>query len=96
MDACIGASFTSAVKSRKLARRIARAVYERGRMNEARHHAEKPTLFDTARLDALLGIDVLVATSKHNVQYLLGGYRFSLLPIRSPSALLQITSVNRL
>ena len=34
--------------------------------------------FDTARLDALLddaGIDVLLATSKHNVQYLLGGYR---------------------
>ena len=31
------------------------------------------------RLDALLegqGIDVLVATSKHNVQHLLGGYRF--------------------
>jgi Xaa-Pro aminopeptidase len=35
--------------------------------------------FDSARLDALLdeaGIDVLIATSKHNVQYLLGGYRF--------------------
>ena len=35
--------------------------------------------FDTAKLDELLdqaGIDVLVATSKHNVQYLLGGYRF--------------------
>jgi Xaa-Pro aminopeptidase len=34
--------------------------------------------FDTARLDTLLdnaGIDVLLATSKHNVQYLLGGYR---------------------
>jgi len=39
----------------------------------------KPIPFDTARLDALLdeaGIDVLVATSKHNVQYLLGGYTF--------------------
>src|SRR5262245_25707900 len=39
----------------------------------------KPLPFDAARLDALLddaGIDVLVATSKHNVQYLLGGYRF--------------------
>ena len=39
-----------------------------------------PTIpFDAAKLDALLeeaGIDVLVATSKHNVQYLLGGYRF--------------------
>jgi Xaa-Pro aminopeptidase len=35
--------------------------------------------FDARRLDDLLeqaGIDVLVATSKHNVQYLLGGYRF--------------------
>src|SRR5579862_9634916 len=35
--------------------------------------------FDTTRLDQLLGeanIDVLVATSKHNIQYLLGGYRF--------------------
>jgi len=48
-------------------------------MNEGRHDAVKPAPFDTARLDALLedeGIDVLVATSKHNVQYLLGGYRF--------------------
>lgn len=35
--------------------------------------------FDGARLDRLMeeaGIDVLLATSKHNVQYLLGGYRF--------------------
>jgi Xaa-Pro aminopeptidase len=35
--------------------------------------------FDTARLDQLLAdadIDVLVVTSKHNIQYLLGGYRF--------------------
>jgi Xaa-Pro aminopeptidase len=35
--------------------------------------------FDTAHLDRLMeeaGLDVLVATSKHNVQYLLGGYRF--------------------
>jgi Xaa-Pro aminopeptidase len=48
-------------------------------MNEAGHDAVKPAPFDTARLDALLedeGIDVLVVTSKHNVQYLLGGYRF--------------------
>ena len=39
----------------------------------------KPVPFDADRLDRLLdeaGIDVLVATSKHNVQYLLGGYRF--------------------
>ena len=39
----------------------------------------KPLPFDAAKLDNLLdeaGIDVLIATSKHNVQYLLGGYRF--------------------
>ena len=35
--------------------------------------------FDSDRLDTLLdevGIDVLIASSKHNIQYLLGGYRF--------------------
>ena len=34
--------------------------------------------FDTARLDKLMdeaGMDVLIASSKHNVQYLLGGHR---------------------
>src|SRR4029079_11929104 len=34
--------------------------------------------FDTARLDRLMdeaGLDVLIATSKHNIQYLLGGHR---------------------
>jgi Xaa-Pro aminopeptidase len=34
--------------------------------------------FDTARLDRLMddaGLDVLLATSKHNVQYLMGGHR---------------------
>ena len=39
----------------------------------------KPIPFDVNRLDKLLddaGIDVLVATSKHNVQYLLGDYKF--------------------
>jgi Xaa-Pro aminopeptidase len=39
----------------------------------------KPIPFDAAKLDTLLedaDIDVLIATSKHNVQYLLGGYRF--------------------
>ena len=37
-----------------------------------------PIPFDTKRLDALMdgaGIDVLIANSKHNVQYLLGGHR---------------------
>ncbi len=35
--------------------------------------------YEFAHLDDLMeaaGIDVLLATSKHNVQYLLGGYRF--------------------
>ena len=35
--------------------------------------------FDAARLDSLLEdaeLDLLIVTSKHNVQYLLGGYRF--------------------
>jgi Xaa-Pro dipeptidase len=35
--------------------------------------------FDASRLDLLMeqtGIDVLLVTSKHNTQYLLGGYRF--------------------
>ena len=35
--------------------------------------------FDAARLDSLLdeaGIDALIVTSKHNIQYLFGGYRF--------------------
>jgi Xaa-Pro aminopeptidase len=39
----------------------------------------KPIPFDTSRLDKFMddaGLDVIVATSKHNVQYLLGGYRF--------------------
>src|SRR5487761_18536 len=34
--------------------------------------------FDTARLDRFMddaGMDVLIATSKHNIQYLLGGHR---------------------
>ena len=39
----------------------------------------KPIPFDCNLLDRLLeeaGIDLLIATSKHNVQYLLGGYKF--------------------
>jgi Xaa-Pro aminopeptidase len=38
-----------------------------------------PIPFDAARLDALLdeaGIDALAVSSKHNIQYLFGGYRF--------------------
>src|ERR1700712_3230834 len=35
--------------------------------------------FDTGKLDRLMdeaGLDILIVTSRHNVQYLLGGYRF--------------------
>ena len=45
--------------------------------SETLERAEVP--FDVARVDRLMeeaGIDVLLATSKHNVRYLLGGYRF--------------------
>ncbi len=41
--------------------------------------AGRPLPFDQAKLDGLMdkaGIDVLLVTSKHNIQYLLGGYRF--------------------
>jgi len=45
-------------------------------LDVTKRHATAP--FDTARLDRLLddaGIDVLIASSKHNIQYLLGGHR---------------------
>ena len=45
----------------------------------AEAEVRKPIPFDVNHLDKLLddaGIDVLVATSKHNVQYLLGDYKF--------------------
>ncbi|MBV8848464.1 MAG: aminopeptidase P family protein [Methylobacteriaceae bacterium] len=48
-------------------------------MASATTEAQKPIPFDTGLLDRLMdeaGLDVIVATSKHNVQYLLGGYRF--------------------
>src|SRR6266540_1018941 len=41
-------------------------------------HVAPAIPFDADRLDRLMdeaGIDILVATSKHNVQYLLGGHR---------------------
>ena len=44
---------------------------------EAKPRRDLP--FDAAHLDRLMdeaGLDVLVVTSKHNVQYLLGGYKF--------------------
>ena len=48
-------------------------------MNNTHSEAATKTPFDTAKLDRLMGeadLDVLVVTSRHNVQYLLGGYRF--------------------
>ena len=48
-------------------------------MNNTHSEAATETPFDTAKLDRLMGeadLDVLVVTSRHNVQYLLGGYRF--------------------
>ena len=45
---------------------------------KAGNEVKPPIPFDTARLDRLMdeaGIDVILATSKHNVQYLLGGHR---------------------
>jgi Xaa-Pro aminopeptidase len=45
-------------------------------MLDVTRHGTAP--FDTALLDRLMeeaGIDVLIATSKHNIQYLLGGHR---------------------
>lgn len=49
-------------------------------MNVVANKAQKPKAipFDTGLLDRLMdeaGMDVLLATSKHNVQYLLGGHR---------------------
>ncbi len=41
--------------------------------------AEAAPSFDAARLDKLLdeaGMDAVVISSKHNIQYLFGGYRF--------------------
>ena len=44
-----------------------------------RSRSQKTPPFDTARLDRLMeenDIDVLFVTSRHNLFYLLGGYRF--------------------
>jgi Xaa-Pro aminopeptidase len=46
--------------------------------------------FDSKKLDDLLeraGIDILIATSKHNVGYLLGGYRFFFFETMDPIGL---------
>ncbi|WP_182086325.1 Xaa-Pro peptidase family protein [Aureimonas sp. ME7] len=49
-----------------------------------------PVPFDAAALDRLMeeaGLDVLFVTSKHNVQYLLGGYRFFMFDIMDATGL---------
>ena len=57
--------------------------------------------FDTARLDKLMdeaGMDVLIATSKHNVQYLLGGHRtffFDHMEAMGPSRYLPVLAYPR-
>lgn len=48
-------------------------------MNIASRDTALAVPFDQARVDGIMdehGIDVLLATSKHNVQWLLGGYKF--------------------
>ena len=48
-------------------------------MNVAVQEIKAHQSFDTKKLDRLMedaGLDALVVTSRHNVQYLLGGYRF--------------------
>jgi Xaa-Pro aminopeptidase len=48
-------------------------------MNERSTASAERLPFDALLLDALMeqaGLDVLVLTSKHNIQYMLGGYRF--------------------
>ena len=48
-------------------------------MNKAVHDLSGRLPFDTKKLDQLMeeaDLDALIVTSRHNVQYLLGGYRF--------------------
>lgn len=53
-------------------------AYSEGNPPEDTSKLHKPP-FDTGRLDRLMeeaGLDALLVTSKHSIQYLLGGYRF--------------------
>src|SRR5438128_1705859 len=87
--AAIGKSLSRAVRGSDTARRdrasscigteFGENVMDSATLARAAKPAARPIPFDTARLDELLqdaGIDALLVTSKHNVQYLLGGYRF--------------------
>jgi Xaa-Pro aminopeptidase len=58
---------------------IRQPALRRKSMENVQPGSAKAIPFDTAKLDHLLedaDLDALVVTSKHNVQYLLGGYRF--------------------
>src|SRR5438128_1525712 len=87
--AAIGKSLSRAVRGSDTARRdrasscigteFGENVMDSATLARAAKPAARPIPFDTARLDELLqdaGVDALLVTSKHNVQYLLGGYRF--------------------
>ena len=53
------------------------AYSEGNPVEDTSKHGKPP--FDTGRLDRLMeeaGLDALLVTSKHSIQYLLGGYRF--------------------
>jgi Xaa-Pro aminopeptidase len=59
--------------------RIAERRSKKMHMQTAVAHDAPSLPFDAQRLDELMekaGIDVLLITSKHNIQYLLGGYRY--------------------
>ena len=48
-------------------------------MTSTASDADTPLPFNSARLDSIMdaaGLDAIVATSKHNIRYLLGGYTF--------------------
>src|SRR3954453_16058931 len=53
------------------------AYSEGNPVEDTSKHGKPP--FDTGRLDRLMddaGLDALLVTSKHGIQYLLGGYRY--------------------
>jgi Xaa-Pro aminopeptidase len=66
--------------SRKFRSRVLNLTHRSGAMSFVQTpQIRKPIPFDAANLDRLMdeaNLDVIVATSKHNIQYLLGGYRF--------------------
>src|SRR5215813_2629434 len=74
-----GAPLIDSLPSHIIALKMSREAQGETWMAVAQAGVRKPIPFDVHHLDSLLdeaGIDVLVATSKHNVQYLLGDYKF--------------------